>query len=105
MRKDQAEKLIVGQEVICSDGLGRVVEVIPGVAGSVAIHVATHVKDRGCHWDSCNVHLPLLVTDRSMIAAFNLIQEDPHQWSKRPCSTCESISSIIDQPFGCSAFK
>lgn len=30
-----------------------------------------------------------------------LIQDDPHQWSKRPCSTCRAISSIIGEPFGC----
>jgi len=30
-----------------------------------------------------------------------LIQNDPHQWSIRPCSTCEAITSIIGKPFGC----
>jgi len=30
-----------------------------------------------------------------------LIQKDPHQWSKRPCSTCSAISTIIGKPFGC----
>jgi hypothetical protein len=32
----------------------------------------------------------------------NLIQDDPHLWSTRPCSTCRTISSIIGKPFGCS---
>jgi hypothetical protein len=31
----------------------------------------------------------------------NLIQDDPHLWSKRPCSTCRAVSSIIGKPFGC----
>lgn len=31
----------------------------------------------------------------------DLIQNDPHQWSTRPCSTCRTISTIIDKPFGC----
>lgn len=31
----------------------------------------------------------------------DLIQDDPHLWSKRPCSTCRSISAIINKPFGC----
>jgi len=34
-------------------------------------------------------------------AAFKLIQEDPHQWSKRPCSTCMAVSLIIGESFGC----
>ena len=33
--------------------------------------------------------------------ALDLIQEDPHQWSKRPCSTCRAVSAIIGKPFGC----
>ena len=36
-----------------------------------------------------------------MDTVLNLIQNDPHQWSNRPCSTCKSISSIIGNPFGC----
>ena len=31
----------------------------------------------------------------------NLIEEDPHQWSSRPCSTCQTISQMIERPFGC----
>ena len=30
-----------------------------------------------------------------------LLQNDPHQWSTRPCSTCSSITAIIGKPFGC----
>ncbi len=30
-----------------------------------------------------------------------LLQDDPHQWSDRPCTTCKSISSIIGADFGC----
>lgn len=30
-----------------------------------------------------------------------LIEEDPHLWSTRPCSTCKAISSMIGKPFGC----
>ena len=32
-----------------------------------------------------------------------LIEADPHQWSTRPCSTCQTISSVLDRPFGCNA--
>jgi hypothetical protein len=31
----------------------------------------------------------------------DLIQSDPHQWSTRPCQTCQSVSSIIGYSFGC----
>lgn len=34
-------------------------------------------------------------------AVTSLIQNDPHQWSKRPCSTCAAISTILGKPFGC----
>ena len=30
-----------------------------------------------------------------------LLQDDPHQWSDRPCATCKSISSMIGTDFGC----
>jgi hypothetical protein len=31
----------------------------------------------------------------------SLLQNDPHQWSTRPCPTCSSITTIIGKPFGC----
>lgn len=34
-------------------------------------------------------------------AVTDLIQADPHQWSKRPCQTCAAISTILGKPFGC----
>jgi hypothetical protein len=34
-------------------------------------------------------------------AALQLIQDDPHQWSSRPCQTCKAVSSLIGKPFGC----
>ena len=33
--------------------------------------------------------------------AFDLIQTDPHQWSKRPCPTCQTVSKLIHRDFGC----
>jgi hypothetical protein len=38
-------------------------------------------------------------------AVLRLIQDDPHQWSSRPCSTCQTISGLIGEPFGCSLVK
>jgi hypothetical protein len=34
-------------------------------------------------------------------AVLRLLQDDGHQWSERPCSTCQAISSIVGKPFGC----
>ena len=34
-------------------------------------------------------------------AILDLLQADPHQWSKRPCPTCRPISALIGKPFGC----
>lgn len=34
-------------------------------------------------------------------AALDLIESDPHGFSKRPCSTCQAVSAIIGRPFGC----
>jgi hypothetical protein len=34
-------------------------------------------------------------------AMLNIIQEDPHQWSERPCQSCKTISAMIGRPFGC----
>ncbi len=34
-------------------------------------------------------------------AALGLIQADGHQWSDRPCSTCETVSNLLGKPFGC----
>ena len=31
----------------------------------------------------------------------DLIEADPHQWSKRPCATCRTISVIVGYEFGC----
>ena len=31
----------------------------------------------------------------------SLLQNDPHQWSTRPCETCRAISSIVGRDFGC----
>jgi len=30
-----------------------------------------------------------------------LIEENPHEWTKRPCQTCAAVSEILGRPFGC----
>jgi len=34
-------------------------------------------------------------------ATLDMLQEDPHQWSTRPCATCRAITAIVARPFGC----
>ena len=34
-------------------------------------------------------------------AVLSVIQNDPHQWSTRPCSSCTAVSSLSGMPFGC----
>jgi len=53
----KSKDIIIGQECICPDGLGRVVDIIQGVAGAFAIKVDTYIHNRGCNWASHNVQL------------------------------------------------
>lgn len=38
-------------------------------------------------------------------AVLDLIQGDPHQWSDRPCPTCQPITAMIGRPFGCVRYQ
>jgi len=53
----KSKDIIIGQECICPDGLGRVAEIIYGVAGAFSIKVNTYISNRGCNWASYNVEL------------------------------------------------
>lgn len=48
------EHPIIGQEAICPDGLGRVVEFEDNFPFQW-VRVDTYVKNRGCKWDHTNV--------------------------------------------------
>jgi len=51
-------KIIIGQEAICPDGLGRVVEVGKLFCRKPSyIKVKTYINNRGCHWQADNVEL------------------------------------------------
>ena len=50
------KKPILGQEVICPDGFGRVVDFSDKFPGKW-IQVETYVNNRGCKWDPKNVSL------------------------------------------------
>ncbi len=36
-----------------------------------------------------------------MDAVIETIGVDGHQWSDRPCQTCQAVSSLIGKPYGC----
>jgi len=50
------QKPIIGQEVICPDGLGRVIA-FDITSADRYIQVSTYVKDRQCRWSPDNVEL------------------------------------------------
>lgn len=37
-------------------------------------------------------------------ASLRLIEDDPHDWSERPCPTCRPISAMVGRPFGCYSY-
>lgn len=49
------EGFILGQEVICPDGHGRIVAIIDDLCNSQRIKVDTYANNRSCEWDSHNV--------------------------------------------------
>lgn len=36
--------------------------------------------------------------------AFRMIQQDNHHWSERPCGTCQAITGMLGEPFGCNKY-
>lgn len=48
---------VIGQEVICPDGLGRIKEIREGICDTYKIVVSTYIKNRDCAWASTNVQL------------------------------------------------
>ena len=53
-------ELIKGQEVICPDGLGRIVKIIKSSAPGLSIKVETYIGNRGCVWDAHNIKVPII---------------------------------------------
>ena len=50
------DKIIIGQEAICPDGLGRVISFEDKYPFEY-IQVSTYVNDRQCKWGKSNVEL------------------------------------------------
>lgn len=51
--------------------------------------------------DMTGIILEEAKTSTTMDVILNLWQSDPHQFSNRPCATCQTISSLTGKPFGC----
>jgi len=47
--------------------------------------------------DAIEVHGSNIIYD----SAIRLLEQDPHQFSHRPCSTCHTVSGLLGRPFGC----
>ena len=57
MKVERFTGVVVGQECICPDGLGRISEIHPN-----GVTVETYMHNRSCHWSRDNVILcPLYI--------------------------------------------
>ena len=43
-------------------------------------------------------------SETALALILSLIQQDPHQWSTRPCSTCSAVTVASGIHFGCVAY-
>jgi len=34
-------------------------------------------------------------------AVLRLLDVDPHDWTARPCPTCDAVTALAGRPFGC----
>lgn len=57
MTHDELKQIIIGQECVCPDGLGRVVKVVHGICNRATVYVQTYIHNRNCGWDYQNVTL------------------------------------------------
>jgi len=53
-------------------------------------------------WDNVKVISEKITLDEHIL--YQMLERyriDPHEWSSRPCKTCEGITLLIGRPFGC----
>jgi uncharacterized membrane protein YheB (UPF0754 family) len=59
-------------------------------------------------WDRINEReiqiLVLLEKNKKLLDAIMSLDVDNHYWSNRPCPTCQLITDLIEQPFGCNKY-
>lgn len=54
--KSLYSNLIIGQEAVCPDGLGRIIWHETTYTGQT-IQIQTYINDRSCKWDYTNVRI------------------------------------------------
>lgn len=52
-----------------------------------------------------NHKLDDLNEQKKITSVLKLIQSDPHQWSSRGCQTCQAITDLAGQKFGCNLYR
>lgn len=38
-------------------------------------------------------------------AIVDIVQGDPHKWGSRPCASCQAVTQILGEPFGCIKYQ
>lgn len=61
--------------------------------------------NRGAGGEFAEARLLDAAVQRLTDPILRLIQNDPHQWSTRPCTTCQTISQLVNKPFGCDYYR
>ena len=87
-------KIIKGQEAVCPDGLGRVVDYGEGAAGSKWIKVDTYVGNRGCKWGAVNVQLVEINLIAPLSEAANILNVYSHYKDILLVANCKAIKII-----------
>ena len=64
----------------------------------MSIDTATMIEEQSRRHDERLIQAAARVLTRT---ALRLLQEDSHTWSIRPCPTCQAISGVLGEPFGC----
>lgn len=49
--------------------------------------------------------IPGIMSSTRVETILQVLEADPHAFSERPCSTCESVSALLGRAFGCVAAR
>lgn len=90
-------KIIIGQECIVHDGLGRVAAIENGICDSIRIKVDTYINNRGCTYDSTNVQLINPVKYHREVSETRMIQfKDLPKGARFNYPDCTSIWVVLE---------
>lgn len=57
-----------------------------------------------CRLNELEATMTYLIKGAVLYEAVKLVSKDMHTASNRPCSTCQTVTNAIGEPFGCVAF-